>query len=192
MINFQSFWSRVNWDVFDTFYCYRFNSLIGDWNVVLVINSDSGSWNYWLFIRDNFELEKLFVNFWNNINWYVCYFSNIECVYFLRWIDWNNWFSSSWFNSMNRNESGSINNNLFVSSMSDWLVSLSINFNSMFFSVCFCDRNLFISENRSVNFWNDGYWNVCVLSFLECMNWAFRFVLNCIFDSFSVFNLLNR
>lgn len=192
MINFQSIWSRVNRNVFYTFDCNRFNSLISNWNVVLVINSDSGSWNYWLFIRENFEFEKLFVNFWNNMNWYVCYFSISKCVYFIRWIDWDHWFSSRWSSSVNWNKSGSVNHNLSVSSIGDWFVSLSINFNCMFFSVCFCDRNLFVTENWSVNFWNNGNWNICVLSFLECMNWAFRFMFNCILYSFSIFNLLNR
>ena len=92
---------------------------------------------------------------------------------------------------MNWNISCSINNNLSVTSMSDWFVGFSINFNCMFFSIGFSYSNFLIFENWSVNFRNCRYWNISIIAFFKSMNFAIRFILDNIFNSFSISNLFN-
>ena len=123
-------------------------------------------------------LEYWCIYFRDNFQWNVCLVSLFDSFYFsfLLWLDWM-FDIFSIFNLFNRNIDNIILCDWLDCFVCNWNEMLIINFDYNFWYWFYCWDN-WVSKYWFINFWNNIYWNVCLVSEIENIDFSIKWCMN--------------
>jgi len=128
----------------------------GNWckEITININSSCDWCRSWWFQRYS-EAKYRLINFWNNSNWNISSFSNINSANIFNLVGSNDVFGSNIFrfNFANWNVSLLIYNYRFNSLVKNWCKCVSIYFNNSVLSIFLGCSNWLVCENWCIYFW---------------------------------------